>query len=161
LNLGAGLAPNPDERSWLRVDIDPRTRADLYADARYLPFDNNSIERIHASHILEHIPYPETENVLQEWHRVLALNGFLCLSVPDIGRLASAFLDHSSGDTFITFTLQAYAGVNGAFSNHCAAFDREYFLYCLPKLGFTEPEFLPPQTDLELRLQVRKESRLG
>lgn len=59
----------------------PATRADfIQVDARILPFEDNSIDKIICSEVLEHIP--AYTQVLQDMVRVLKPGGRLVVSVP-------------------------------------------------------------------------------
>jgi len=58
---------------------DPRVEIRQLAGAT-LPFDNDSFDRVIATHVLEHIPDPVT--VLEEWVRVLRPGGVLSLILP-------------------------------------------------------------------------------
>jgi SAM-dependent methyltransferase len=49
-------------------------------DGTHLPFDDQSQDAIHASHVLEHIP--NYREVLADWHRVTKVNGHLIIIVP-------------------------------------------------------------------------------
>ena len=51
--------------------------------ARDLPFDEGVFELVYASHVLEHIPWYQSEGVLAEWVRVLGKGGRLEVWVPD------------------------------------------------------------------------------
>jgi len=51
--------------------------------AKPLPFPDNTFDLIYASHILEHIPWYKTEEVLKEWCRILKPGGQLEIWVPD------------------------------------------------------------------------------
>lgn len=79
LNLGCG--PQRIE-GWVNVDSSPDEEPDVVADVCALPFEDESVDEIYASHILEHIPHDVP--VLEEWHRVLAPGGTICVIVPDL-----------------------------------------------------------------------------
>lgn len=49
-------------------------------DARRLSFDDESVDRLIACHILEHLPDPHA--VLREWHRVVRPGGVLSILLP-------------------------------------------------------------------------------
>lgn len=60
------------------------TNVDYVFDAaKTLPFEDNTFDLIYASHILEHIPWYKTEEVLKEWVRILKPEGQLEAWVPD------------------------------------------------------------------------------
>src|ERR1051325_1041366 len=55
--------------------------ADYYGHACKLPFRDNSLDYVVASHVLEHVANPVA--ALAEWHRVLGPEGIIYLVVPD------------------------------------------------------------------------------
>lgn len=63
-----------------------------FATASHIPFADNTFDIVHASHILEHIPWYQSQDVLREWTRVLKPGGRLEISVPDGEFICRAFL---------------------------------------------------------------------
>lgn len=55
----------------------------VFDAAKTLPFGDNTFDLIYASHILEHIAWYKTEEVLKEWVRILKSEGQLEAWVPD------------------------------------------------------------------------------
>lgn len=74
LNIGAGKTQIP---GYTPLDIKDGV------DAGKLPYANESVDEVYASHVLEHIPHARTALVLQEWRRVLKPGGVLRVAVPD------------------------------------------------------------------------------
>jgi predicted SAM-dependent methyltransferase len=77
--------------------------ADIKADAGDLPFDDNSVEAIWASHILEHIRPARVQAVLREWLRVLQPGGTLTIAVPDLDDACRAWLERRPGAQSMIF----------------------------------------------------------
>lgn len=59
------------------LDLIARKNVDHVADCRALPFPAGSFSLVYASHVIEHLPWYETDAVLAEWGRVLAPGGAL------------------------------------------------------------------------------------
>ena len=55
-----------------------------------LPYDDNSIEEIRASHVLEHFSFNDAKKALIEWVRVLKPGGRLRVAVPDFEKITTA-----------------------------------------------------------------------
>jgi SAM-dependent methyltransferase len=66
-------------RRW-RLDIEPRRRPDLCADAALLPFSDGSVDAVTMFEILEHLPDPGA--AIDEAHRVLVDGGTFLGSAP-------------------------------------------------------------------------------
>lgn len=79
LNLGSGLQ---QIAGWTAVDIDPDLHPDVVASIEELPFEDNSVDEIYASHVLEHVKYDSP--ALSEWLRVLKPGGICTVIVPDL-----------------------------------------------------------------------------
>ena len=79
LNIGCGMQ---QISGFLGVDFDPDVHPDVLAECGELPYADNTVDDIYASHVLEHVPmdYP----ALAEWLRVLKPGGMLTVAVPDI-----------------------------------------------------------------------------
>lgn len=51
-------------------------------DGKTLPFDDESIDGILASHVLEHIPNENYLHVIRDWYRVIKTGKYLVITVP-------------------------------------------------------------------------------
>lgn len=58
-----------------------------------LPHDDNSVNIIYASHVLEYFPLSEIILVLKHWHDKLKPKGILRLAVPDFGEMAKLYAE--------------------------------------------------------------------
>ena len=71
----------------------------IYDAAKPLPFKDNTFDLIYASHVLEHIPWYKTEEVLKEWVRILKPGGQLEVWVPDGLKICRVLIEAESGLT--------------------------------------------------------------
>jgi len=88
LDAGCGARRYQDILScdaYVGLDADARFNPDYVADLRRLPFKDSEFDSILSTQVLEHID--DTDRVLREFHRVLKPGGYLCITVPFIGRL--------------------------------------------------------------------------
>jgi len=81
LELGAGAAPTP---GFLHLDIQPGFHIEYVADAKSLPFLDDTIAQIYSRHNLEHFTEAEAETVVKECLRVLKPGGEIYLIVPNM-----------------------------------------------------------------------------
>lgn len=77
LNIGAG-----DTQIEGFTPIDRKFGQEAYP----LPYSDNSVEEIRASHILEHFTFREASEALKEWARVLKPGGRIRIAVPDVDK---------------------------------------------------------------------------
>jgi SAM-dependent methyltransferase len=95
VNAGSGprdsarLPPIFDGWQQLRVDADPTAAPDLVADIVDLSaIGDDSVDAIWASHCIEHLYAHQVRSALAEFHRILRLDGFACIIVPDLQTIA-------------------------------------------------------------------------
>lgn len=130
LNLGAGPLPLPEADGWR--NLDRKTGQEAYP----LPYPDESIEEIRASHLLEHFAYAEIGAVVAEWVRVLKPGGWLRIAVPDFEWICRTYLEQS--DT--PYPIQGYVmgGQTDRDDFHRTIFDRDGLAELLEAVGLVE-----------------------
>ncbi|MEK7549176.1 MAG: methyltransferase domain-containing protein, partial [Patescibacteria group bacterium] len=89
LNLGCG---DLILKGFINIDL-YSDKAQLKCNGKYLPFKDNSIDEIYASHLIEHFDFKEGFDVLKEWLRVLKVEGKLIIETPDLLESAKKFIE--------------------------------------------------------------------
>ena len=118
LDLGCG---NRKHEGYIGIDFEYKEGVDIVRDLeKGLPFDDESIDEIFASHILEHLK--ELNFVMEECFRVLKKNGIMRIIVPHAATL-EAIRDPShvrfiNEQTFHYFT-QPWATQEANFKTKC------------------------------------------
>ena len=79
LNIGAGGSNLP---GFIPLDIQTGTDA-----TKRLPYADESVDEVYASHVLEHIHHSKTLETLKEWVRVLKPGGRIRVAVPNFDRV--------------------------------------------------------------------------
>ena len=92
VNLGAGPSGSRNPRV-LNADIFPFEHVDIICDAHNLPFKDNSVDKIVALGMLEHVTNPV--RVLEEIHRSLKPNGQVLCCLPFLQPFHAAPNDYS------------------------------------------------------------------
>lgn len=83
---GLKVVPQQDsDRQW-------NSNIKIHDVRRPLPFPDNSIAAIYASHLLEHLYLDEAVRLLRECYRVLSHGGFLRVVVPDVRAIVTDYL---------------------------------------------------------------------
>lgn len=94
LNLGGAGEGFVDSKvsGFLCVDLRDGPETDILCDASKLTvIDDETVECVFASQILEHFPIARTVEVLKEWRRVLQPRAKLYVSVPDFDQAVKLY----------------------------------------------------------------------
>jgi len=177
LNLGGneeydGGPDSPKLEGFTHVDIRQIDGVEIVCDvSKKIPLEDNSVEEIRASHIIEHIHPDEIDSAITEWVRILKPGGLLRVYCPSAELIAKAFV---MGDINITrfseliFGAQKYEGQDGIVGSddelaasvniHRAAWSKERINALLECEGLTiignEPR--PNAYPFDLGVQARK-----
>lgn len=126
-------------KGWEVFNIVSGPHVDHVGDARDLSrFPDGTFCEIYASHILEHFSYVRELNpVLKEWARVIAPGGQLCLSVPDMDRLAALILNKSLSfkERFVAMRM-LFGGQSNDYDFHQVGLNFEILSLYLRSNGF-------------------------
>lgn len=149
LNLGAGYKPLDGY-----VNID----RDCGLEAYPLPYDDESVDEVRASHILEHFPHCQVSDVVREWVRVLKPGGWLKIAVPDFDWICRRYLEG------VPDNIQGYlmGGQTDANDFHKTMFDRSGLTEVLKHAGLVDVQRWKSEIDdcasypLSLNLKARK-----
>lgn len=117
LNLGCG----PDiKEGYINVDIRPLPGVDLVADICSLSLEPESVDKIVAYDVLEHISFLLTSMVLHSWIELLKPGGTIVVRVPDLAKILDRFVN-SKLPTFEAQRL-VYGGQDYEHNVHRAGF---------------------------------------
>lgn len=133
LNLGCG---NDIKPGYINIDRYNNTgNVDLKADLGNLPFPNESVGEIFTAHVFEHIGLNDIYSVLEEWRRVLELNGRLVLRLPNLEREVKLWLNASDEKKWFEvgriFGSQSHEG-----NNHLCGFNPASLKWFLENFDF-------------------------
>jgi predicted SAM-dependent methyltransferase len=107
---------------------------DLVCRVECLPFADDSVESMVASHIIEHFSYLTVEEVLAEWHRALKPGGDILIITPNFGYVAHGYaegwMDHTEARN------RAFGGQDYTGNYHYNLFDSQSMGQALENTGF-------------------------
>lgn len=89
LHLGCGWRNFGDD--WVHIDGGNYDHLD-HPDITKLPYKDESVDLIYASHVLEYFDRDEAFTVLTEWMRALKPGGILRIAVPDFEAMALLYV---------------------------------------------------------------------
>ena len=88
INVGCGWRDFGED--WVHIDGGDYPHLDS-KDVFNLPYEDNSVDLIYASHIIEYFDREEVVDTLSEWIRVLKPGGVLRLAVPDFEAMVGLY----------------------------------------------------------------------
>lgn len=148
LNLGSGS--NRMQDGYVNVDL--HTDADLQHDlTTALPYQDNSVDHIYSSHVIEHFSRRQWDFVRKDWARVLKPGASMDLRCPDLFKLCQNFAD--APDQFVRLE-QIYGQQAHPGEFHKNGFTVQSLTDSFP--GFT-PTLLQPSSDYELHMRFTKQ----
>ena len=157
LYLGPAMPPIHPQHFEVMGNVEEWTLVDKYVhfpgykdwDAETLDeVEDESVDHIYNSHLLEHIPHVRTKMVLKKWYSKLKPGGRLTINVPDLEWLCRQLLRLISGGIidskhYLTFDGERglVVGFYGSQSHdgeyHKAGFTQEYLHRILVETGFS------------------------
>ena len=89
--------------------------ADFKVDLCDMKLDNETVDFINCSHVLEHIPQHETPILLEKWYNALKVGGKIRVEVPDLEQLCEDFVNGDDDQRrMVTFCIY------GAFADYAS-----------------------------------------
>src|SRR6185295_18756981 len=132
---------------WEVLDANPGPAVDHQGDARDLGrVPDGTFVAVYASHVLEHFgSKDELSAVLREWLRVLAPDGSLYVSVPDLDVLASllALKGQLSIEERFHVMRMLFGGHVDRYDYHLVCLDADFLGYFLTEAGFVSARRVP------------------
>jgi predicted SAM-dependent methyltransferase len=101
MKLHLGCGKRNFGNNW--VHIDGGNHEHLHSrDITTLPFKDETVELVYASHVLEYFDREEVVDVLKEWKRALVPGGTLRVAVPDFEAMTKLYVETSTNlDNFL------------------------------------------------------------
>lgn len=133
VHLGCGEARDP---RYVNVDARPLQHVHHVTHELDLKtFAASSVDLIYACHVLEHMPFAGTADLLKQWHGRLKPGGILRLSVPDFALIVGIYQDTGA----LEAVLPALMGAQDYPTNiHYNAFDAASLTRQLRGAGFRD-----------------------
>jgi predicted SAM-dependent methyltransferase len=122
---------------YLTVDIDPRQNPDIVANITDMSnIESCSCSEIVASHVLEHLEWPDSFGAIAEFSRVLEPGGKLKIAIPDADLLIS-MIKEGDNPFFAAGLLFGVGGRDNKFEQHRFTFNATMMNQILGVLGFS------------------------
>ena len=127
---------------WKILNIQQKNDVDFIGNITDLSqFEDNSIEEIYASHVVEHVAQKDVEKTLKGIHRVLKDNGKFYVSVPDMDLLCKIFIDPKAPYNVKFYVMRVmFGGQIDEYDFHYFGWNLEFMKNFLTKAGFKKIE---------------------
>lgn len=143
LHLGCGDINHP---KFINIDALPAPHVHYIGGIEKLPrFKDQSVNLVYASHALEHISHLKTDEVLNEWYRVLRHGGILRISVPNFDCLLDIY--QNSGSSMESILGNLMGGQHYKYNYHKTMFNQASLTSLMKKAGFKEVREWVPGSD--------------
>jgi len=130
------------KEGWKILNIQNGENIDFVGDIKDLSqFEDESIEEIYASHVLEHVDQRSIEQTLKGINRVVKKNGKFYISVPDLDTLCHFFISPlaSKQQKFHTMKM-IFGGQEDEYDFHYFGWSYIFLFEYLKNSGFTKIE---------------------
>ena len=127
-----------EKDGWTILNTQKKTENNIIGDICDLSqFEDESVEEIYASHVLEHVRQIDVENVLRGIQRILKKNGKLYISVPDLDILCHTMLSpYFSKEVKFNIMRIIYGGQIDKYDFHYFGWNDAFMNDYLLKAGF-------------------------
>ena len=138
LNIGG----EEKKEGWKILNIQKKPHVDFIGDISDLrQFEDNSIDEIYASHVIEHVPQKKIKQTFEGIFRVLNQNGKIYISVPDMDILCTIFIDPKAPIKVKHHVMRMmFGGQTDDFDFHYYGWNIEFMKNTLSAVGFKKLE---------------------
>lgn len=141
LNLGCGIYYKP---GYINIDMFESEIADEIADICHLQYENNSVDEIEASHIIEHFDVITLPFLIAEWFRVLKPTSKLVIEAPNFNKGYLRLL--TKRNLKKKNTLRFLFGVDLPGNTHKIGLTPKFIKKILISIGFLNINSVKPQS---------------
>ena len=137
VNMGCGWRDFGKE--WYHVDGGDYSHLD-HKDIFNLPFEDETVDLIYASHVIEYFDREEVIDVLSEWCRVLKRGGILRIAVPNFQVLSRLYTENKISLSQVLGPLYGKMNMGKEKIYHRTTYDYEALNSLLSSLNMTKIE---------------------
>ena len=93
INMGCGWRNFGSD--WIHIDSGDYEHLDYISITDLSQFENNSVDLIYASHVVEYFDRQQVPSLLKEWKRILKVGGVLRIAVPNFHEISRLYSNGS------------------------------------------------------------------
>ena len=122
-------------KDWVHIDGGDYPHLDS-KDIINLPYEDNSIDLIYASHVIEYFDREEIPNILNKWKSKLKPGGTLRLAVPNFHTMAKLYIEDKISLNNFLGPLYGKMKMDNSIIYHKTTYDYKELKDILDKCGF-------------------------
>jgi predicted SAM-dependent methyltransferase len=129
---------NYKPQGYMTLDIDPSHSPDIIADITDMPqVQSSSYHEVLASHVLEHISWPDSFKALAEFTRILQQGGVLRIAIPDVTALLEQ-IKSADTDFYAMGLIYGVGGRENDLEVHRYGFTQRMLIDILDVFGYSD-----------------------
>ncbi len=136
INMGCGW--RNFGKDWIHIDGGEYDHLDYDNIVKLQNFEDNSVDLIYSSHVIEYFDREEVVELLTEWKRVIKPGGILRLAVPNFEIICKLYLDSNYELEKFLGPLYGKMKMSGSNIYHKTTYDFKTLKYTLETSGFKE-----------------------
>ena len=140
LNLGSG---DFKLDGYVNIDCRPQHDPDICCKVEDLNYDEETVDEIYASHILEHLDLEQGRTLLKNCYKWLIKGGVLSIVVPDLLVVCRFIAEGDTDGTLWSWLYGRHDIEEGM--GHKWGYTQRTLIDELSKLGFTDIEYFTPK----------------
>ncbi len=136
INMGCGWRDFGE--GWKHIDSGDYEHLDSLSITDLSEYQDNTVDLIYASHVVEYFNREDVKDLLAEWHRVLKPGGVLRLGVPNFEKIAHLYSTGQYGLDYFVGLLYGKMPMADATIYHKTVYDFESLAKVLTAAGFSD-----------------------
>ena len=138
LKVNMGCGRRDFGTNWIHIDGGNYSHLDYSSLTNLEQFENNSVDLIYSSHVIEYFDREEVNTLLEEWRRVIKFGGILRLAVPNFEVLANMYTHGKIELPQVLGPLFGKMYMDGQKIYHKTTYDFDSLKEVLTNLGFND-----------------------
>jgi len=136
INMGCGWRDFGPE--WDHIDSGDYDHLDSFSITDLSNYEDDSVDLIYASHVVEYFDREEVPSLLTEWHRVLKPGGVLRIAVPNFRMIADLYSEGKYDLNYFVGLLYGKMPMGAQTIYHKTVYDFQSICVVLQQAGFSD-----------------------
>ena len=127
-------------KDWIHIDSGDYEHLDYCSITDLSQFEDDSIDLVYASHVIEYFDREQVVSILDEWYRILKPGAEIRIAVPDFEQMSKLYVDNSTELSDILGPLYGKMSMGNEIIYHRTVYDFKTLEKTLNFSGFEDIE---------------------